>query len=104
MQADVERVEDGAGAGDREVALEVALAVPGEGRDALALVDAERSEGVGEAVDAIGDLWVGAVCRAVGRERDDLPRAGVGAQAAQRVGQGELEVVLHQTGEHGAER
>ncbi len=79
VKADVERVQDRAGAGDREVALEVALAVPGERADPLALLDAETTERVREAVDPRRDLRVGGPRRAVRGQRHDLPLARVAA-------------------------
>ena len=57
-QADVERVQHRAGAGHREVQLEVALVVPGERADAVARLHAEPAERAREAVDAIGQLGV----------------------------------------------
>ncbi len=55
-QADVDRVQDGAEARHAEVELEVALAVPAEGRHPVALLDAEPLEDAAEALDALGDL------------------------------------------------
>jgi hypothetical protein len=58
-QADVQRVQDGAVGGDREVQLEVALRVPAEGRHPVPGLDPEAFEHAAEAVDAIGHLRIG---------------------------------------------
>ncbi|MGD0385895.1 MAG: hypothetical protein ABSB73_07135 [Solirubrobacteraceae bacterium] len=80
--------------------LEVALRVPGEGADTLAALDAERSQGAGEAVDPLDDLaMAGARDASVGQRRD-LAGVGEGAHPPQHVLEGELEVVLHQSGQH----
>ena len=58
-QADVERVQHRPDARDREVELEVALVVPGERPDPVALLDAEPAERAREPVDPLGDLGEG---------------------------------------------
>ena len=58
-EAWVHGVDDAAHAGDGVVQLEVALAVPGEGGDAVAGLDAEGLEGAGEAAGAALDVAVG---------------------------------------------
>ena len=45
--------------GGRGVELEVAIVVPGQRADAVAGLDAEAREGVGEPVDARGEVAVG---------------------------------------------
>ena len=58
-EAGVHGVDDGAHAGDGVVELEMALAVPGEGGDTVALGDAEGLESAGEATAATLDVAVG---------------------------------------------
>ena len=57
-QARVDGVADGADAGDGVVELEVAVAVPGQRRHAVARLDAEADESVGEPADALARLCV----------------------------------------------
>ena len=52
-QADVERVQDRADTGDREIQLEMALVVPRERPHAIALLDAEPRQCAREPVDAL---------------------------------------------------
>ena len=68
-QARVDGVADGADAGDGVVELEVAVAVPGEGRHPVARLDAEADERVGEPADALAR---GAVAVAVQAAFDGL--------------------------------
>ncbi len=75
-EADVQGVTDGADAGDREVGLEVAVMVPGEGPDPVPLVHAELAEAVRETAGPFGGLPVGVPVdpvREVGHPRHDLP-------------------------------
>ncbi len=100
-QADVERVQHRARAGDREVELEVALVVPGERPHAVSLADAETGEHACQPVDAIRHLRV---CRArdqpILAERHHLRSEVASAHPATNVVQGQLEVVLHQPMDH----
>ena len=100
-QADVQRVQHGAVGGHREVELEVALRVPGEGRDALAALHAEALEHAPEAIDALGHLRVGGADRPVALERDHLLAGIAAAQPPAHGADRQLEVVLHQALEHG---
>jgi hypothetical protein len=101
-QADVQRVQHRSHARHREVQLEVALVVPRERRDALPLLDPERSQRTREAVDPRRDLGVACTrdARAVGGERDDLSAVVAGSQPPPDVVEGQRKVVLHQTFEH----
>jgi hypothetical protein len=102
-QPDVDRVQHRAEARDGEVELEVALGVPAEGRDPVPRSDAQALEDPAQPLDALADLGVG---RPGGRrgillQRHDLPvpvaRAHPPADRPHR----ELEVVLHESLEHG---
>src|SRR5437879_13923182 len=57
-EPEVQRVEDTAAERRRPVDLEVAVAVPGEGRHAVALPEAEGPEGAGEAGRPLGKVRV----------------------------------------------
>ena len=59
VQPGVERVQHGAGARHRVVQLHVAVAVPGQRRDAIAEADAVRSQCVGHSARALGEIGVG---------------------------------------------
>ena len=84
-------------AGDREVQLEMALVVPREGPDPVALLHTEPPERPGEAVDALGDLAEGGALHGAGRsERHDLRVRTAGAHPAADVMQGQWKVVLHE--------
>src|SRR5437879_12796003 len=57
-EPEVQRVEDTAAERRRPVDLEVAVAVPGEGRHPVALPEAEGPEGAGEAGRPLGKVRV----------------------------------------------
>jgi hypothetical protein len=63
-QARVDGVADGADAGDGEVELEVAVAVPGERRHPVARLDAEANQGIGQAADALARLGIAVAVQA----------------------------------------
>ena len=72
-EARVDGVADGADAGDGIVELEVAVAVPGQGRHPVARLDAEADEGVGELADPLPRLGIAvAMQAALDRLRYDL--------------------------------
>ena len=72
-QARVDGVAHRAHAGDAVVQLEMAVAVPGQRRDAVARFDAERDQRVGELRPALQQAGVvGALIGLVRRSRDDL--------------------------------
>ena len=58
-EPDVHGVQDRAHQRGREVGLEMAVGVPGERADAVALADAERLEGTGQPGRALGEVRVG---------------------------------------------
>jgi hypothetical protein len=72
-QARVDGMQHAAGAGHAVVEFEVPPRVPGEGRDAITLADAERGKRVGDALGTRRHLpVVGPVHDAVRIARDDL--------------------------------
>jgi hypothetical protein len=78
-QPDVERVEHALGTRHREVALEVPVPVPGQGRDSLAGRDAQAIERVHQLLAAARERTErGAVQLAAQLSADDLDVAGVG--------------------------
>ncbi len=99
-QPDVERVQDRSDAGNGHVQLEVALIVPSERADAIALFDAKPIEHTGEAIDALCHFPVSGAHGATVGERDHLRSGMDRAHAVQRVVQRQLKVVLHQPFEH----
>src|SRR5687768_16374777 len=72
MEPDVERVEHRAHARHGEIQLEMTRRVPGEGRDAIARLDAHRLQGAREARCALADLSVRRAGCPVGGPGDDL--------------------------------
>jgi hypothetical protein len=85
-EAQVERVHDAAGSRDAEIALEVRVVVPGERRDAIALLQAEALQGGGEPARAPVVLAVAVRSqRLVGQARDDLVLREQGAGAVEQV-------------------
>ena len=62
-EADVHRLHHGAHHRDREVALVVAVAVPFEDRDDVALVDADLGEAAGEPSDPFAEIAIGAAAK-----------------------------------------
>ena len=72
-EARVEGVQHGADAGDAEVELEMAIGVPGDGADAVAELDAQPLQRLGQLLGALLGIAVAvAVHRAFDRARDDL--------------------------------
>ena len=71
-QADVERVQHRARAGHAHVDLEVLLRVPHEGRDPIAVLDAQLLQRLAEPVDAVADRGVRQPRRATVGQRHDL--------------------------------
>ena len=72
-EAQVERVHDAAGGRDAEVALEVRVVVPGQRRDAVALLQAELAQHRRQTARALMELRVPMPAqRLVGQARDDL--------------------------------
>ncbi len=93
VEAEVERVQDKAAAGNAEVALVVHVVVPGEGRDAVARLEAEVLEGNGELLRPAHRLADRVAVEALVRHpRDDLLLREVRLGAAQQRRQRQLEV------------
>ena len=99
-QTRIDGVQHGAQAGDAEIELEMAMGVPSKGADAIAELDAQTLQRLGDLLGALGGILVAvAVDRALDRAGDDLD-VGV-------IGRGEIDhlrnqqrAVLHQA-EHG---
>ena len=92
-QADVERVEHAAHAGDREVRLEVLLGVPRERRDPITRLDAEAAERGRQQVDPVRHLCEGGATARVALERDHLTVAEDRAPVAEDHPDGERKVL-----------
>jgi len=95
-EAQVEGVEHGAHGGDRVIELEVAVVVPAEGRDPVALADTEALQGARQLVDPGHHLAVGGAVDAALLLGDDLLPREEALDAPQPV-LGRQLVVLHQT-------
>ena len=104
VQAQVQRVQDEAAAGDAEVRLEVLMVVPAERRDAVAALEPELGERDRELLRAPHRLAPGRAVEAlVGEPGDDLVGPVVRLDAPQHVRQRELEV-HHQAVHHHSSR
>ena len=77
VQAEVQRVRDHPAHRDADVGLEVLVVVPGEGADAVAVLQAELvAQGGRETARARREVCIGVAMPAlVGKARDDLPVA-----------------------------
>jgi hypothetical protein len=78
----------------------VLLGVPREGRDPVALLDAELPQAGAQPVDALGHLGVARAAQAVVGQGDDLPVAVHTAHPLEHVSQRQRIIVLHQSLEH----
>ena len=93
VQAQVQRVQDEAAAGDAEVGLHVLVVVPAERRDAVALLQAELVERHGELLRALRHVAIRVAVEALVRKpRDDLLVAEVRLGAPQERRKRQLEV------------
>ena len=99
-QADVERVQHRAHRRHREVGLEVLLAVPAERADAIAVLDAERGERVGEPGRVRADLGEGRAARARLGPGDAFA-LGVHALAVAQDRRDREREILHRAGREG---
>ena len=86
--------------GDAEVELEVALAVPGEGRDAVAALDPELRERVAEPVDPREHVRERRALDAALDRRHHVRVAVHASHAVEDVVQRQRMVVLHQAHQH----
>ena len=78
MQARVQRVKNTPGSADAEVQLQMAVAVPGQGGDAVAELQLECIQRIGNLARAHSHLFVGvAMDIAFHPARDDFPLAMV---------------------------
>ena len=100
VQAEVQRVRDHPAHGDADVGLEVLVVVPGEGADAVAVLQAELvAQGGRETARARRELGIGVAMPAlVGKARDDLPVAEELLAAPQD--RGHVELVIHDQAVH----
>ena len=99
----VERVQHPAAERNREVGLQMAAVIPGEGGDALAGFHAQARERIGELLGAAVEVPIGAALdRLVRPARDDLGGGEVLARAIEEVHQRER--ILHHQSVHGASR
>ena len=100
VEAEVERVRDHPADGDADVGLEVLVVVPGEGADAVAVLQAELvAQRGGEAAGARRELGVRvAMPASVGKARDDLAVAEELLAAPQD--RGHVELVIHDQAFH----
>src|SRR5439155_5783419 len=94
-EPDVERVEHRSHARRAQIELEMALRVPGEGRDPVAFAYPKRLERAAEAVDPFAQLLVGDPRGSVVGERHDLAVAVNVTHPVQDVLDRQLIVVLH---------
>ena len=103
VQAQVEGVEDAARERDAEVGLEVRSVVPAQRGDAVAGLNAEVDEHLGQAAGAAGEVGVGVAAdqAAVGKARDDFAGAEELFGAAENRRQRQREV--HHQAVHGAD-
>ena len=92
-QADVERVEHAAHAGNGEVRLEMLLGVPREGRDPITRLDAEAAQRPRQLVDPVGHLRERGAAARVALERDHLAVAVDRAPVAEDHPDGEGKVL-----------
>ena len=99
-QADIQGVDDGAGAGDAEVEFQMLIIVPGEGTHAVARLDAQCLQGIAQALHPPVQISIAVFMpAAVGQPGfDRLPRAhaiGMLDDCIQRQG-----ILHHQTAQH----
>ncbi len=95
-QPRIDGVQDGADAGDAEIELEMAVAVPGNGAHPVAELDAQPLQGLGKLVGALGGIPVAvAVDRPFDGARDDLDIGVIGGRIVDDL-RDQQRTVLHQ--------